>query len=465
MAVPNIGYGQASVAGVYTTLQGLIQEFSAEKFQITTNVQSNFLASGALEEIDPEGEEPVVEVEVGSNPTTSFIGDFGRRPVGQTAAPAKGRVIPSNVTAVLSLGQTATLTKMSVKGLASTFDNKMTTVAEDVARFRCRALFNNGVSPQAGAVWSGTAADSTVTVPFLDVSMFKPNAAYDFCDISGPFAFVVRCVSVTPAAVGANSANIAGNVVFINDVPNPNGGAVVALTNTTVATGDTFRLRGTTAGFGGAITSITGQALTSYDDIAGAGAALDIPAMPGIVVATTPSWVGQTIAAGAAYSQELVMQFAARINTYGGSMPTHYIMHSQLAVAHAISSGQSGAANGIAAGNVAGTRSMQLDKTMDKYGAALTEDSEEGAYRPCPYTVGGRPVILDDNAPPTALICHNKKKVKLAVWKKMSPDEEAGSSLLLSRTFFAKETYFSSSEQLYPVRRSCIGTITGITNL
>ena len=54
---------------------------------------------------------------------------------------------------------------------------------------------------------------------------------------------------------------------------------------------------------------------------------------------------------------------------------------------------------------------------------------------------------------------------KLGVWKRMSPDEEAGSSLLLSRTFFAKETYFSSSEQLYPVKRSCIGTITGITNL
>lgn len=461
MTVPNVGYGQTASAS-YATLQGLIQEFSAEKFQITTNVQSNFLASGALEEVDADGEEIVVEVEVGSNPTTSFIGDFGRRPIGQTATPAKGRVVPSNTTAVLSLGQTATLTKMSVKGLSSTFDNKMTTVAEDVARFRCRALFNNSVSPQAAATWSAITANATVTIPFLDVSMFKPNAAYDFCDLSSAKSYVVRCVSVTPAAVGASSANVAGNVAFINDVPDPTTSAAVALTDVNVATGDIFRLRGTTAGFGGAIASITGQALNSFDDIAGSGAALT---MIGIDPSVTPGWVGQTISAGAAYSQELVMQFASRVNTYGGHMPTHYLMHSQLAVAHAISSGQSGAANGIAAGNIMGNRTMTLDKTMDKYGSIHADDGEDGSYRPCPYTVAGRPVIIDDNLPPSTLICHNKKKVKLATWKKMSPDEEAGSSLLLSRTFFAKETYFSASEQLYPVKRSCIGTITGITNL
>ena len=461
MTLPNVGYGQ-STTSTYATLQGLIQEFSAEKFQITTNVQSNFLASGALEEVEADGEEIVVEVEVGSNPTTSFIGDFGRRPIGQTALPAKGRVVPSNVTAVLSLGATGALTKMSVKGLASTFDNKLTTVAEDVARFRCRALFNNSVSPQAGTTWSSTAANGTATIAFLDVSMFKPNAAYDFCDLSSSKSYVVRCTAVTPAAIGANSANIAGNVAFINDVPDPTTGSATALTDTTIATGDIFRLRGSTAGFGGAIAVVTGQPLNSYDDIAGSGAAT---AIIGIDPSTTAGWVGQTIAAGAAYSQELVMQFAARVNTYGGQMPTHYLMHSQLAAAHAIASGQSGAANGIAAANVAGTRTMTLDKTMDKYGTMLADDGEDGAYRPCPYTVGGRPVIIDDNIPPTTLICHNKKKVKLGVWKRMSPDEEAGSSLLLSRTFFAKETYFSSSEQLYPVKRSCIGTITGITNL
>jgi hypothetical protein len=458
MTVRNVGYGQTTTS-TYQTLSGLIAEFAPEKFQVTTNLRSAFLASGALEEEECEGEELVFDVEVGSNPTTSFIGDFGRRPVGQTPTPAKARVQPANITAVLTLGQTASLTKLSTKDLARTFDSKLDNVAKDVARFKCRALFNNAVNPQAAATWSGTAADSTVTVNFLDVSMFKPFAAYDFCDLSSGFAYVVRATAVTPAAVGANSANIAGSVSFINDVPNPATGSVVALTDTTVATGDTFRLRGSTLGFGGSNAVISGQPYISFDDIAGSGAG---SAIIGVDPATTPGWVGQTIAVAAAYSQEAALQFAARVDQYGGENFTHAIMSPQLAAAHAIASGQSGAANGIAAANIA-SRAMQLDRTMDKY--ANTLGGEDFGGMGSGLTLSGRPVIVDTNPVATTLILHNKRKCKLAVWKRMGPDEEAGDSVLLSRTFFAKETYFSCSENLYPVNRSCIGTMTGFTNL
>jgi len=459
MTVRNVGYGQTTTT-TYQTLSGLIAEFAPEKFQMTTSLRSPFLKSGALVEEDAEGEELVIEVEVGSNPTTSFIGDFGRRPVGQTPTPAKGRVIPSNIAAVLTLGQTASLTRLSAKNLAKTFDSKLSNVAKDVARFKCRALFNNGVSPQAAATWSGTAADSTVTVNFLDVSIFKPFAAYDFVDLSSGFAYVVRCTAVTPAAVGSNSANIAGSASFINDVPNPATGNVVALTDTGVATGDTFRLRGSTLGFGGSNATISGQPLNSFDDIAGSGAASTII---GIDPATTPGWVGQTINVAAGYSQEAALQFAARVDTYGGDNFTHAIMGPQLAAAHAIASGQVGAANGITAAQANGTRSMNLDRSMDKYAGILNDDDEGGVFSG--LTLAGRPIIVDPNCVATTLVLHNKDMCKLAVWKRMGPDEEAGDSVLLSRTFFAKETYFSSSDQLYPVNRSCIGTMTGFTNL
>ena len=67
MTVRNLGYGQ-STTSTYQTLQGLLEEFAPEKFQVTTNLRSAFLASGALEEVEADGDEIVIEVEVGSNP-------------------------------------------------------------------------------------------------------------------------------------------------------------------------------------------------------------------------------------------------------------------------------------------------------------------------------------------------------------------------------------------------------------
>ena len=450
MTVKNVGYGGAT-GSTYQSLQGLIAEFAPERFVTTTNLRSALLASGALEKVEQDGEELVIEVEVGSNPTTMFIQDFGRRPVGQTPTPAKGRVVPSNVHAVLSLGQTAQLAKLSDSRLTNILDAKLSNVAKDVARVVCRGIFGTTIAPQAGTTWSGTAADSTATVNFLDISLFKPGAAYDFVDLSATKSYVVRCTGVTPAAVGSNSANIAGSASFINDIPNPSTGSVEALTDTTIATGDTFALRGTFPGFGGSNTAITGARLNSFDDIAGSGAN---SAFMGIDPATTPGWAGQTLALAAIYSHEAALQFAARIDQFGGENFTHAVMPPQIAAAHAIMAGNQGAVYGISAQATA-SRPMNLDSSMDKYGKVLDSG----------LRLAGREVVIDTNCPATSIVFHNKDNAKLAVWKEMGPDEEGGNNILLNRDTFSIDSYFSGSMQLYTVNRASIGMMTGITGL
>lgn len=456
MTVKNLGYGQASTS-TYQTMQGLLNEFAPERFVTTINNRSPLLNSGALEKVECDGEELVIEVDVGASPATQWIGDFGRRAVGQTLTPAKGRVVPANVHAVLSLGQTASLGKLSDNRLTQLLDGKLSQVAKDVARHLCRGLFGAAIAPQAAATWSGTALDSTVTVSFLDISMFKPGASYDFCDLSSTKSYVVRCTGVTPAAVGANSANIAGTVSFINDIPDPSTGSVVALTDTAVATGDTFRLRGSAPGFGGSNAAITGQAINSFDDMAGSGAS---STFLGIDPTTTPGWVGQTLALGAVYSQEAALQFAARIDQFGGENFTHAIMPPQIAAAHAIMAGNQGAVYGIALGQ-SPSREMVLERSMDKYGSVLGGNE----FMNSGLTLAGRPVIIDPNCVATSVVFHNKANAKLAVWKEMGADEEAGSSILLNRSTFSVDSYFSGSYQLYCVNRAAIGTITGITGL
>ena len=458
MTVKNLGYGQASTS-TYQTMQGLLNEFAPERFVTTINNRSPLLNSGALEKVECDGEELVIEVDVGASPATQWIGDFGRRAVGQTLTPAKGRVVPSNVHAVLSLGQTASIGKLSDNRLTQLLDGKLSQVAKDVARHLCRGLYGASIAPQAAATWSGTAADSTVTVNFLDVSMFKPGASYDYIQTTTTAkSFVVRCTGVTPATVGSNSANIAGSVSFINDIPDPSTGSVVALTNTSVAVGDSFKLRGTTAGFGSTtITNITGQAINSFDDIAGSGAT---SAFLGIDPATTPGWVGQTLALSAVYSQEAALQFAARIDQFGGENFTHAIMPPQIAAAHAIMAGNQGAVYGISLGQ-SPSREMMVDRSMDKYADVLGGNQFVNSG----LTIAGRPVIIDPNCIATTVVFHNKNNAKLAVWKEMGADEEAGSSILLNRSTFSIDSYFSGSYQLYCVNRAAIGTITSITGL
>lgn len=79
--------------------------------------------------------------------------------------------------------------------------------------------------------------------------------------------------------------------------------------------------------------------------------------------------------------------------------------------------------------------------------------------------LAGKPVLVDPNLQADRILFHNDKHAKLAVWKKLGPDEEAGDPILLNRSTFSVDVYFSGSMNLYCTKRSAIGTITGITNL
>jgi hypothetical protein len=447
MAIKEVGFGGTG-SSTYETLSTLINEFAPERYENAINNAAPLLGSGALKKVPVPGDEWRHTIYGGAVSSTALVRDGGRLPVGMTKIPHKLIEQPCNIVSILTMGRRATKSRMSDDGLSELFDSALEESSEDCSRVLARSLHGGAVSPQAGTTWSGTAADSTVTINFLDISFFKPDAAYDFVDTSESLAYVVRCTDVVPAAVGANSDAVAGSASFINDVPNPATGSVVALGATAVATADVFRIRGETAGFGAASTTVD-TALNTFTDISGTAA------LHGKAATDIAGHRGATKALAAAYSQEAIVQFMGRMHTMSGHMPDVAIMHPQMGAAHMAHSGQQAAVFGLTAG-LSAARPMQLDKSFDKFGNVF----EKGGL-----TVGGAKVVLDPNHPATAITLYNSEKTKLAVWDEMGPDEEAGDSLLLGRQFFNNECQISGGYNLVNYRRSTVGVITGITGL
>jgi hypothetical protein len=435
------------------SISGIIAEFGPERFVNTINNMSPLIGSGVLEKVEQDGEELTVTADVGESPATTYALDFDNRPNGQTTTPVKARFVPTMVTTRVSLGKQAALGKLADKELTKLLDAKLDASAKSVARHIGRGLYAGAVVPQAVATWSGTAADSTVTISFLDVSLFIPGASYNFVDTSLTFSYTVRCQSKVAAVVGANSANVAGTVTFINDVINPATGAVVALGATAVATDDILALRGTFPGFGGSATAIAGKRLNSFDDIAGSGAT---SSFGGISPANLPGWVGQTIALSAAYSHEAALQFDARITQYSGEQFTDALMSPQVAAAHRIQAGAMGAVFGMSIQPTA-QRPQPLGARADKYGDVRSSGLD----------LAGRPVLIDPNCPQTIVVFHNRDHAKLGCWSEMAPEEltELGGVVVTNRTTLSMDADFTGSYQLYCAKRGAIGVMTGLTGL
>ena len=444
MALPNV---------TISSISGIIAEFGPERFVNTINSMSPLVGSGVLEKVEQDGEELVVTADVGESPATTYALDFETRPNGQTTTPVKARFVPTMVTTRVSLGKQAALAKLADKELTKMLDAKLDTSAKSVARHIGRGLYAGQVVPQAVATWSGTAADSTVTIPFLDVSLFIPGASYNFVDTSASLSYTVRCLNKVAAVIGANSANVAGNVTFINDVVNPATGSVTALGATAVDVADIFALRGTFPGFGGSSVAIAGKRLNSFDDIAGSGAS---STFGGIAPANLPGWVGQTIALGAAYSHEAALQFDARITQYSGEQFTDALMSPQVAAAHRIQAGAMGAVFGMTIQPTA-QRPQPLGARADKYGDVRNSGLD----------LAGRPVLIDPNCPQTIVVFHNRDHAKLGVWAEMAPEEltELGGVVVTNRATLSMDADFTGSYQLYCAKRGAIGVMTGLTGL
>lgn len=435
------------------SISGIIAEFGPERFVNTISSMSPLIGSGVLEKVECDGEELVVTADVGESPATTYALDFDNRPNGQTTTPVKARFVPTMVTTRVSLGKQAMLAKLADKDLTKMLDSKLDSSSKSVARHIGRGLYAGNIVPQAVATWSGTAADATVSISFLDVSLFIPGASYNFVDTSLTSSYTIRCISKVAAVVGANSANVAGTVTFINDVISPATGAVVALGATAVAIDDILALRGTFPGFGGTATAIAGKRLNSFDDIAGSGAS---SSFGGIAPANLPGWVGQTLALGAAYSHEAALQFDARITQYSGEQFTDALMSPQVAAAHRIQAGAMGAVFGMTIQPTA-QRSQPLGARADKY----------GDIRNSGLDLAGRPVLIDPNCPQTIVVFHNRDHAKLGVWSEMSPEEltELGGVVVTNRATLSMDSDFTGSYQLYCAKRGAIGVMTGLTGL
>lgn len=438
-----------AIAAVTTSaLTALIAEFAPERFQTAINLASPLYEYMDKEEV--EGKEIEVTLLGGANASTTWVADNGTLPTGHAPTPVIAKALPAFLVSKISMGRGASIAKLSDSQMSSLFDAVLEQAAEHCGQVVGRSLHGGSVAPQAGTTWSATAANATATVNFLDISLFRPGAAYDYLDATS-VAFVVRCTEVTPATVGANSDNVAGSASFINDVPNPATGSVVALTDTTIAIGDAFRARGETAGFGGALT-LTGSDINSFDDMAGSSPG---GAFMGVTSAQFAGWRGQNKALSAAYTQEAVVGFLGRAHQQSGVYPNVAVFSPQVVAAHVAATGVHGAAFGQSQA-LSAARPMNIDKSADKFGNL----SERGGLK-----VGGADIVQDPNSIATRATFFHKAKTKLAIWKEMGPIEEAGDPVLVSRTAYTNEAIIEGGLQLYTTKRGSVCILDSITGL
>ena len=385
-----------------------------------------------LEKTDPDGGEWTATCFVPENHAVTILADNDSLPTGCADAPVPARQLPAIHFGLVTMGRAAadaaiSSTRATVRLFEDTITNRLSQMTRQIGR----ALHGNSVSPSGSATWSGTAANSTVTISFTDLSLFKPGAAYHFNDDTASKVYTIRCTDVT------YTTGVGGTASFINDVPNVNGGAVVALTDTSVQTADTFALRGHFgAGFGVAAAAAT---TVGFSAISGTGS------LHGVTNSTLPGWNSMSKSAGGALSQELLLQFGAQMVQFSGHQYTHVIMSPNLAAAYM-------AATNSTSGTVGGFAMANVDSTSDKYKAGYGTG----------LTVGGKPLIADPNCPSGVALFHNRDFVKLCVWKKLAPDLQDGDKLQ-SRTSYSYDYQIDARLNMVTNKRSTLGTITGIT--
>lgn len=441
MTISNVTFGNGT-----DSVTGAIKEYIPAKFTQLFTTMSKAVSSGAIKEISTEGIDWTCTV---LQPCTADVGwgrDFSRWPVGQATPPTKMRVPPTQILAKVALGLAATDVKLSVQERAEYIEAQLSSRLKQMSMHLARGIFGGTASPTTTANWSATAANGTLAASFNDISLFKEGAGYDWYSSTDNKTYTVRCQFITRAAVGSNSANVAGSVTFINDVVNPTTSAVVALTSVTTTTSDIAYQRGTTAGFGVAGNTASGDVLTSFSDLAGTGS------LQGYTSTTLPGWYGNTAAAGGSYNQEMISALAGRVEAVSGEAPTHYFCSPQVYRAHAASFQVIGSSFGYtAAGSAATPRGVSA--SADKYGDNMR------------LTILGRPLVEDIMCPAATMVAHNQDHVKLAKYKDIELVEQGNTSRIIDQTFVAANYYLTGEYQLVTDMRSSMGTLTGISGL
>lgn len=436
---------------ILSNLSGTLIEFSKRYFDHAINEEAPLARGDILKIEDYEGENYTFMTADRANAATVLTTDGGLRPKPVALTPAKGEATPATVTTTLSLGRLAKLAKMTAGAMGSLLDFKLKTAASDCASTLERALHGWAVNPQAAATWTGTGANSTVTVDFEDITGFEPNMLVDFEDDSANLSYRVRVTSVTAAAKGAFSGKVAGSVAFKNDVVDPSTGSVASLGATAVATTDVFRPAGYQAGFGGADTKVTD--IVSFDDICGTGATASLH---GITTSEVASWVGHRDNLAGAYTQEASLAFMEFLRQRGGVYPDIAIVPNQIMAAHAASTGIQGAVFGqVVAPAVSGAVTRDLHAGMDKYG-----DLGSAKLR-----MNGAEAIVSPLAPATKIRFANSKFTKLIRWTEIEPEMDGGKPYHIDHDNVGVLVFMSGDLQLVTERRSSVGEMYGITSL
>jgi hypothetical protein len=413
------------------------------------------LANGDVLPIeDTEGESYTFIAADRATSATTLVLDGGARPKPVARTPKKGTITPATVTTTLSFGRLAKLAKLSDGEMGQLLDFKLETAASDCASTLERGLHGWSVNPQAAATWTGTGGTDTVSVDFEDITGFEPNMLADFLDVSASKSYRVRVTGVTAAAKGAFSAKVAGTVAFKNDVNNPDGTGTAALTNTAVATGDSFVPAGYAAGFGGALTKVTD--LISFDDICGSGATASLH---GIATTDVASWTGFRDNIGAPITQEASLAFMGFLWQRGGKKgyPDTAICGPQVFAAHAAAAGIRGTAFGhMSAPAVDASVERGIDTKMDKYGNLSTARFE----------INGAKACVSPLAPATKLRFCQSKYTRLFRWTEIEPEEDGnGRPYHIDTDNVGVLVFMSGDIQLGTERRPSVGEIYGITSL
>lgn len=410
------------------------------------------LANGEILSIEEhEGENYTFMAADRATGATRLVLDGGARPKAVTSTPAKGEATPATVTTTLGFGRLGKLAKMSDGAMGQILDFKLKSAASDCASTLERALHGWSVNPQASATWSGTAADSTVTVDFEDITGFEPAMIVDFEDDSANLSYEVSVTSVTPAAKGSFSGKVAGSVAFKNNVVDPATNAVIALGATAVATTDVFRPAGYAAGFGAADTKVT--EMVSFDDICGAGAT---SSLHGITTSEVASWVGYRDNLAGVYTQEASLAFMEFLRQRGGVYPDVAIVPNQIMAAHVAAAGVRGAGFGhLAAPAIDASVSQPLAGKRDKYGDIGSAKIE----------MNGAKAIVSPLAPATKIrLCHSKF-TKLIRWTEVEPEMDGDKPYHIDADNVGVLVFMSGDIQLVTERRNSCGEIYGITSL
>jgi hypothetical protein len=480
MAIPNVTFG---------ALAELVKEFAPAKYATAVNMAVPVLADNVIKKADPDDSAVLVYGLPDGMSSTTFVEDLGDLPLGIANTPFEGKAEPKPLISVIRMGRSIANAKMPDAKKATILDAHLESGARNTARQLGRALFGGTVKPvAASSAWGSTgAADGTVTVQFNDVSLFRVGQAYDFVDVDDgttPNAFsnvfVVRVQSISPATGGSitNSANVAGEVTFINDVKDSSGNSQAVVDGSAlgvaVSTDDRFALRGTysrsnfatgakaasaewnvTPGVTNVDTALaylkTGNALTSLDDICGDGALLDIYG----INATSSNFKGQAIAAGSVpYSQELVLASLAQMELYSDMGPNQVIMSPKLAAAHAASAGVHGASFGApSSAELGGIGRKDVEKSMDKYGTAGK------------MTVRGLPITVDPNCPAGSIFMFNDTTLKLYQWREMGVVDEEGNGIRVLDDKYGFQIQIAGECELVAHERRDCGSISGLTSL